>query len=61
MELGGVSWCRSSLAGPGPPEGPLGGGRCSSLAWSCLAEGQGRVPLTHSTGSSQGAFCPPWT
>jgi len=61
MEVGGVSWCLSWQVGPGLPEAPLGGGRCSSLAWSCLAEGQGRVPRTHSTGSSQGAFWPPWT
>lgn len=38
----------------------LGGGRWKSLDWSCCALGQGRVPLTHSTGSSQTAFWP-WT
>lgn len=43
----------SSLGGP-----MLGGGRWKSLDWSCCALGQGRVPLTHSTGSSQTAFCP---
>lgn len=38
----------------------LGGGRWKSLDWSCCALGQGRVPLTQSTGSSHTAFCP-WT
>lgn len=41
--------------------GPMvGGGRWYSLDWSCCADGQGRVSRTHSTGSSQAAFCP-WT
>lgn len=54
---GGVSFGGffSSLCGP-----TLGGGRWKSLDWSCWALGQGRVPLTHSTGSSQTAFWP-WT
>lgn len=60
MELGGVSLLRglaeASLGWPGPPVVMLGGGRWNSLAWSCWAEGQGRVPLTHSTGSSHTAF-----
>ena len=51
VSLGGFS----SLGGP-----TLGGGRWKSLDWSCCALGQGRVPLTHSTGSSQTAFWP-WT
>lgn len=50
VSLGGFF---SSLGGP-----MLGGGRWKSLDWSCCALGQGRVPLTHSTGSSQTAFCP---
>lgn len=54
---GGVSFGGffSSFCGP-----TLGGGRWKSLDWSCWALGQGRVPLTHSTGSSQTAFWP-WT
>lgn len=43
----------SSVSGP-----MLGGGRWKRRDWSCCALGQGRVPLTHSTGSSQTAFCP---
>lgn len=38
----------------------MGGGRWYSFDWSCWADGQGRVSRTHSTGSSQAAFCP-WT
>ncbi|KAF3856663.1 hypothetical protein F7725_017386 [Dissostichus mawsoni] len=45
---------------PGLLEPMLGGGKWNSLAWSCWADGQGSVPLTHSTGSSHTAFCP-WT
>lgn len=52
VSLGGFF---SSLSGP-----MLGGGRWKRRDWSCCALGQGRVPLTHSTGSSQTAFCP-WT
>lgn len=39
----------------GPTEG---GGRWYSFDWSCWADGQGSVSRTHSTGSSQAAFCP---
>lgn len=61
MELGGVSlWGLSSKGWPGLLEPMLGGGRWNSFAWSCWADGQGSVPLTHSTGSSHTAFCP-WT
>lgn len=50
-----------SLGGFFSSLGPtLGGGRWKSLDWSCCALGQGRVPLTHSTGSSHTAFWP-WT
>lgn len=52
VSLGGFF---SSVSGP-----MLGGGRWKRRDWSCWALGQGRVPLTHSTGSSQTAFCP-WT
>lgn len=52
VSLGGFF---SSLGAP-----ILGGGRWNSLDWSCCALGQGRVPLTHSTGSSHTALCP-WT
>lgn len=52
VSLGGFF---SSLCGP-----MLGGGRWNRRDWSCCALGHGRVPLTHSTGSSQTAFCP-WT
>ena len=50
VSLGGFF---SSLGGP-----MLGGGRWKSLDWSCCALGQGRVPLTHSTGSSHTALWP---
>lgn len=61
MELGGVSlWGLSSLGWQGLLEPMLGGGRWNNFAWSCWADGQGRVPLTHSTGSSHTAFWP-WT
>lgn len=60
-ELGVVSLTVRSSGGETVLWGPMvGGGRWYSLDWSCCADGQGRVSRTHSTGSSQAAFCP-WT
>ena len=58
-ELGVLSLTVLSSGGEAMLWGPtVGGGRWYSFDWSCWAEGQGRVSRTHSTGSSQAAFCP---
>lgn len=60
-ELGVLSLTVLSSGGEAMLWGPtVGGGKWYSFDWSCWADGQGRVSRTHSTGSSQAAFCP-WT
>lgn len=58
-ELGVESLPLRSSGGETVLWGPmLGGGRWYSFDWSCWADGHGNVSRTHSTGSSQAAFCP---